>query len=137
VLPSGLRSESQQPIEQRFKTLDPERLGNRGRNLGNLLDARFQLLEIHVLALLSQFRLEKFAGVPDRGSVPPITSTGRYADEPRGRLRAVETGDARKKFRQAVEKYISDEMSNLDGFDLLDETNRYEIIFPAGWTRSK
>jgi hypothetical protein len=26
-----------------------------------------------------------------------------------------------------------DKLNNLDGFDLLDETNRYEIIFPAGW----
>jgi hypothetical protein len=45
--------------------------------------------------------------------------------------------DARKKYRQAVEKYISDDLANLDGFDLLDETNRYEIVFPAGWKRSK
>lgn len=40
--------------------------------------------------------------------------------------------DERKKYRQAVEKYISDDLSNLDGFDLLDETSRYEIIFPNG-----
>jgi hypothetical protein len=45
--------------------------------------------------------------------------------------------EERKKYREAVEKYVSDELSNLDGFDLLDETNRYEIIFPAGWKRSK
>ena len=45
--------------------------------------------------------------------------------------------EERKKYRQAVEKYITDELSNLDGFDLLDETDRYEIIFPAGWKRSK
>ncbi len=38
--------------------------------------------------------------------------------------------DERKKYRQAVEKYINDEMGNLDGFDLLNETNRYEIVFP-------
>jgi hypothetical protein len=45
--------------------------------------------------------------------------------------------DERKKYRQAVEKYLSDELGNLDGFDLLDETSRYEIIFPNGWTRSQ
>ena len=41
----------------------------------------------------------------------------------------------RRAYRQAVEKYIADEPSNLDGFDLLDETNRYEIVFPGGWKR--
>jgi hypothetical protein len=38
-----------------------------------------------------------------------------------------------EKYRKSVEKYIINEMNNLDGFDLLDETNRYEILFPAGW----
>jgi hypothetical protein len=41
--------------------------------------------------------------------------------------------DEHKKYKEAVEKYIADEFTNLEGFDLLDETNRYEIIFPAGW----
>jgi hypothetical protein len=45
--------------------------------------------------------------------------------------------EERRKYRQAVEKYISEEMGNLDGFDLLDATNRYEIIFPGGWKRSE
>lgn len=44
--------------------------------------------------------------------------------------------DERKKYREAVEKYVVDELNNLDGFDLLDETKRYEIIFPAGWKHS-
>lgn len=42
-----------------------------------------------------------------------------------------------EKHRQAVEKYMVDKLSNLNGFDLLDETNRYEIIFPAGWKHPK
>jgi hypothetical protein len=46
-------------------------------------------------------------------------------------------GEERRKHREAVEKYVVDELSNLDGFDLLDEANRCEIIFPAGWKRSK
>jgi hypothetical protein len=41
--------------------------------------------------------------------------------------------DERKKYREAFEKYVNEKLPNLDGFDLLDETNRYEIIFPAGW----
>lgn len=44
--------------------------------------------------------------------------------------------DQRKKYHQAVEKYMEDKFGNLDGFDLLDETKRYEIIFPAGWKHS-
>jgi hypothetical protein len=42
----------------------------------------------------------------------------------------------RRAYRQGVEKYIADELGNLDGFDLLDETDRYEIIFPGGWKHS-
>src|SRR5258708_39019386 len=38
-----------------------------------------------------------------------------------------------KKYRESVEKYTMDELNNLDGFDLLDETNRYKIIFPTAW----
>jgi hypothetical protein len=45
-------------------------------------------------------------------------------------------GEERKKYREAVEKYVRDEMGNLDGFDFLDQTNRYEIVFPGGWRRS-
>jgi hypothetical protein len=51
--------------------------------------------------------------------------------------RANADSDECSKYRQAVEKYAKDEFSNLDGFDLLDETNRYEIVFPAGWKQSK
>jgi hypothetical protein len=45
--------------------------------------------------------------------------------------------DERIKFRQGIEKYTTDTFSNLDGFDLLDQTNRYEIIFPAGWKHAR
>jgi hypothetical protein len=41
--------------------------------------------------------------------------------------------EERRKYRRELEKYVMDEMGNLDGFDLLDETNRYEIAFPPGW----
>jgi hypothetical protein len=41
--------------------------------------------------------------------------------------------EERRKHRRELEKYVATEMGNLDGFDLLDETNRYEIIFSAGW----
>jgi hypothetical protein len=53
------------------------------------------------------------------------------------RLRVNATSDERRDYRKGVEKYIVTEMSNLDGFDLLDETNRCEIIFSAGWKHSK
>jgi hypothetical protein len=43
----------------------------------------------------------------------------------------------RRKYRAGVEKYISEELGNLDGFDILDQTSRSEIIFPAGWKHSK
>jgi hypothetical protein len=45
--------------------------------------------------------------------------------------------EERKSYRAGLEKYMSEELGNLDGFDLLDESSRYEIIFPAGWKHSK
>jgi len=38
--------------------------------------------------------------------------------------------DVRSKRRRDIEKFVADEFSNLDGFDLLDEDNRFEVIFP-------
>ena len=43
--------------------------------------------------------------------------------------------EERRKYRRDLEQYLSDELTNLDGFDLLDEINRYEIVFPAGWKK--
>jgi len=44
--------------------------------------------------------------------------------------------EERKEHRTAVEKYVVDELTDLDGFDLLDEANRYEIFFPSGWKKT-
>jgi hypothetical protein len=44
--------------------------------------------------------------------------------------------DERKQYKAGLEKYITDEMSNLNGFELLDSTNRYDVIFPCGWKKS-
>jgi len=43
----------------------------------------------------------------------------------------------RRKYYEAVERNLSDTYPRLDGFNLLDEANRYEIIFPAGWKHPK
>ena len=43
----------------------------------------------------------------------------------------------RRKYRADLENYIAKEFGNLDGFDLLDETTRYEIVFPGGWKKPK
>jgi len=45
--------------------------------------------------------------------------------------------EERRTYRAGIEKFVSDELGNLDGFDLLDETNRYEILFPGGWKHPK
>jgi hypothetical protein len=43
-----------------------------------------------------------------------------------------------KKHRVAVAKYVTNTFQNLEGFDLLDETNRYEVVFrAAGANRSR
>ena len=41
--------------------------------------------------------------------------------------------DERHEYRLKLEKFVTDEFANLDGFELLDEINRYEIVFPPGW----
>ena len=45
------------------------------------------------------------------------------------------TKEERKKYPEELEKYISEELSNLDGFVLFDEINRYQIDFPCGWKK--
>lgn len=45
--------------------------------------------------------------------------------------------EERRRYRAGLETYIAKELANLDGFDLLDETNRYEIVLPGGWKKAK
>jgi hypothetical protein len=45
--------------------------------------------------------------------------------------------EERRQYRADVEKYVGNELANLDGFDFLDEENRYEIIFPVPWKHSQ
>jgi hypothetical protein len=47
------------------------------------------------------------------------------------------TAEERKQYRASLEKYVGEKLDNLNGFDLLDEENRYEIVFPAGWKDSE
>jgi hypothetical protein len=44
--------------------------------------------------------------------------------------------DERTKYREGVAKYANDELSNLNGFELLDNVSRYDVIFPSGWKKS-
>ncbi len=39
----------------------------------------------------------------------------------------------RKEYRARVASYVSKDLSNLDGFVIFDEKNRYQISLPAGW----
>jgi hypothetical protein len=32
-----------------------------------------------------------------------------------------------------VAQYLNDEMTNLNGFEIFDHTNHYEIVLPPGW----
>jgi hypothetical protein len=47
------------------------------------------------------------------------------------------TLEERKQFIAGLEKYVTDEFQNLDGFDLLDDVNRYEIVFDSGWKKKQ
>lgn len=41
--------------------------------------------------------------------------------------------EEREIFRENIEEYLSNELSNLNGFTLFDKTNRYQINFENGW----
>jgi hypothetical protein len=44
-----------------------------------------------------------------------------------------DTPEERKKYRDAVKKYVNDELPRLNGFAAFDEISRYRINFPNGW----
>jgi hypothetical protein len=45
------------------------------------------------------------------------------------------TPEERGQYSLAVEKYVTNELTNLDGFVLFDTSSRYEIDFPGGWEK--
>ncbi len=48
-----------------------------------------------------------------------------------------DTPEERKKYRDAVKKYVNDDLPRLNGFAAFDEGNRYRINFPNGWRPTK
>jgi hypothetical protein len=48
-----------------------------------------------------------------------------------------DTSEDRKKYRDAVQKYVDDASPRLNGFAAFDEINRYRINFPNGWRQTK
>ena len=45
------------------------------------------------------------------------------------------TDEEHTRYATDVAKYVTDKLSNLDGFVLFDTKNRYEIDFPTGWEK--
>jgi hypothetical protein len=43
------------------------------------------------------------------------------------------TKDEKNEYRKNLEIYLNKEFTNLDGFTLFDEVNRYQIELPKGW----
>lgn len=43
------------------------------------------------------------------------------------------TKEEKERYRKDLEAYVAKEFSNLDGFTIFDEVNRYQIEFPKGW----
>jgi hypothetical protein len=50
---------------------------------------------------------------------------------------ASDTPDERKKYRDAVKKYVKDDLPRLYGFAMFDEINRYRINFPSSWKQAE
>jgi hypothetical protein len=47
--------------------------------------------------------------------------------------KSLPTGDEKKARHAAVAAFVADELKNLDGFVLLDQTLHYKVVFPKGW----
>jgi len=41
--------------------------------------------------------------------------------------------DEKYRYTAGLEKYVRDEMTNLNGFELLDDARRYDVAFEGGW----
>jgi hypothetical protein len=50
-------------------------------------------------------------------------------DKPRS-----DDADDRKKYRDAVKKYVNDTLPQLNGFAAFDDFERYRVNFPNGWS---
>jgi hypothetical protein len=50
---------------------------------------------------------------------------------------ANDTPEDRKKYRDAVRKYVKDDLPRLYGFAAFDEISRYRINFPSGWKQEE
>ncbi len=50
-------------------------------------------------------------------------------DKPRS-----DNADDRKRYRDAIKKYLNDTIPQLNGFAAFDEVERYRINFPNGWS---
>lgn len=71
--------------------------------------------------------------------IPEGATIGQPSGRPYQVREDVATGELtalqRKQIYRAVAEYVSDELSNLDGFTIFDESHRYEISLPPGWRR--
>ena len=43
------------------------------------------------------------------------------------------SAEDRKKYREALNKFVNENLTNLNGFVLFDKTHHYEIVLPKGW----
>jgi hypothetical protein len=48
-----------------------------------------------------------------------------------------DTPEEHKKYKDAVRKYLNDNLSRLNGFAAFDDATRYRINFPNGWRPTK
>jgi hypothetical protein len=50
---------------------------------------------------------------------------------------AGDTREERKTYRDAVKKYVKDDLPRLYGFAAFDEVSRYRLNFPSGWKQEE
>jgi hypothetical protein len=130
-----------------YEGLDTESDSNKLRfiyTLENKTDADYRVendSQVHLGPFLKQFQELSFADAETMHSDYPIYIPARsrvrfelhvnYAYPIKPDSNASE--DAQHDFYTKEAQFVANEMSNVDGFTLLDEGHRYKIVMPNGW----
>jgi hypothetical protein len=73
--------------------------------------------------------------VPAHQKTRITISTPSYGFSPPTHLTSSSTLDEKHKYYAEVAAHVAKEMSNLNGFELFDESNRYQVELPSGWKK--
>jgi hypothetical protein len=73
--------------------------------------------------------------IPAHKRIRFVIRLSGYTYDAMVKLNRDSSAELRKEQHAEVANYVSEKFSNMEGFDMVDKTNRYEVIFPGGWSR--